>query len=168
MTANDAPSRRRSGQIKDARGRKVTQLDPIALNLLRQYDVIDAETLQAITSEKGVGMKRGERTALIGGICCASLVIFLFVFALVTGDIHNARFAKPLGLLYICSFPWIIWYGIKKKRFGSIASAILKHRRCPHCGYDLRMLPVDPKDNATVCPECGSAWKLKASQNPQP
>ena len=26
---------------------------------------------------------------------------------------------------------------------------------------DLRMLPVDPKDGVTVCPECGCAWRLE-------
>jgi hypothetical protein len=37
---------------------------------------------------------------------------------------------------------------------------MLKHRRCPHCGYDLRLLPIDSNDGATVCPECGCAWSL--------
>jgi transcription initiation factor TFIIIB Brf1 subunit/transcription initiation factor TFIIB len=37
---------------------------------------------------------------------------------------------------------------------------MLEHRRCPHCGYDLRMLPTDPDDGSTVCPECGCAWGL--------
>ena len=30
---------------------------------------------------------------------------------------------------------------------------------CASCGYDLRMLPTDA-DGVTVCPECGSGWKL--------
>jgi hypothetical protein len=37
---------------------------------------------------------------------------------------------------------------------------MLKFRRCPHCGYDLRLLPADPADSATVCPECGCAWLI--------
>ncbi len=36
-------------------------------------------------------------------------------------------------------------------RSGSVADLV---------GYDLRMLPSDPADRATVCPECGHAWKL--------
>ena len=47
--------------------------------------------------------------------------------------------------------------------FGNVMAAMLKHLRCPHCGYDIRELPVDPKDGATVCPECGCAWKLADS-----
>ena len=28
----------------------------------------------------------------------------------------------------------------------------------------LRLLPTDPADGATVCPECGCAWKLEDAQ----
>ena len=31
---------------------------------------------------------------------------------------------------------------------------------CASCGYDLRLLPADPEDGSTVCPECGCAWNL--------
>ena len=40
---------------------------------------------------------------------------------------------------------------------------MLQHRRCPHCGYDLRGLPPDPHDRAVVCPECGCAWGVEAA-----
>ena len=50
--------------------------------------------------------------------------------------------------------------GIKRSRFGKVAVAMLMRLRCPHCGYDLRLLPTDPADGATVCPECGCAWQL--------
>ena len=36
----------------------------------------------------------------------------------------------------------------------------IEHLRCPYCGYDIRGLPVDPSDGATVCPECGCAWRV--------
>lgn len=31
---------------------------------------------------------------------------------------------------------------------------------CTSCGYDLRLLPTQPEDGTTVCPECGCAWEL--------
>jgi len=31
---------------------------------------------------------------------------------------------------------------------------------CNSCGYDLRMLPVEPVNGATVCPECGLRQRL--------
>ena len=57
-------------------------------------------------------------------------------------------------------------YGMKRRRLGHIARAMLQYRRCPHCGYNLRLLPVDPADGATVCPECGCAWLLEDADDP--
>lgn len=160
MTKSDSSPRRAAGRIKDARGRTVTQLDPIALYVLRQHNVIEADTLRAIANAKGVRVALVERVALIGGLCGALAVITLFTFALITGDIRDAPLAKSSSLLYLCTLPWIIWYGIKRRRFGHVAAVMLSHQRCPHCGYDLRMLRTDPNDGATVCPECGCAWRL--------
>ncbi|MFH1746189.1 MAG: hypothetical protein ABIG44_04010 [Planctomycetota bacterium] len=168
MVEQDTPTPQQAGRIKEARGRSVTQTDPIALYLLRQHNVIDADTLRAIANEKGVRIALGERAALIGGLCGALLVISFGTFELITGDISDAPYAKSAGLLYLCSLPWIIWYGIKRRRFGNVAAALLKYSRCPHCGYDLRMLPTDPADGATVCPECGCAWKLPDSARANP
>lgn len=160
MGARDSVVRERKGRIKDARGRPVTQLDPVALQLLRRHEVIDAATLGAITGEKGVRVTAGERALLICGLCGAVLVLGLFTYAVLTGDIRDATLAKSSGLVYLCGSPWGVWFIVKARRFGHVRAAMLKHRRCPHCGYDLRMLPVDPADDATVCPECGCAWLL--------
>ncbi len=161
------PSRRKNaGRIKDDRGRKVTQLDPIALRMLRQHEVIEAETLRRITQEPGVGLQTVERIAFfcqVGGAC---LVVCFFSYETITGGIRDAFTAKSVGLLYLCMLPWIVWFGIKKKRFSSIKPALLKHHRCPHCGYDLRGLQADPSGGATICPECGCAWKLPAAETP--
>jgi len=149
------------GRVKDARGRKVTQLDPVALHLLRRHDVIEADVLRAIAHEKGVRIAGKERIPLVAGVVGALLVISLFTIALITGGIRNAPLAKSAGLVYLCSIPWIVWYAIKRRRFGKVAAAMLKYSRCPHCGYDLRLLPTDSGDGATVCPECGCAWQLE-------
>jgi hypothetical protein len=122
--------------------------------------VIDADTLQAIASERSIRIGVGERVALIVGICCALLVVGLFTHASITGDIRDAPLAKSAGLVYLGSIPWIIWYVIKRRRFGRVAGVMLRHLRCPHCGYNMRDLPADPGDGATVCPECGCAWRL--------
>ena len=47
-----------SARIADARGRRVTQLDPVAMHLLRRHDVIDAGTLRAIAEEIGPATSR--------------------------------------------------------------------------------------------------------------
>ena len=161
VTDKQLSGSRHAGRIEDARGHRVTQLDPVALYLLRRHDVIEVETLRAIANEKGVRITAGERAVLLVGVCGMVLVIAIFFIEALRGGLHDAPYAKFSGLLYLCSFPWIIWYGIKRKRFANVAAAMLKHVRCPHCGYDVRGLPADPHDGATVCPECGCAWKLE-------
>lgn len=155
---------RPAGRIKDARGRLVTQLDPVALYLLRQHSVIDVDVLRAIAHEPGVQIARWERVSLLVGIIGALLVIGLFTYALVSGDIRDAPLAKSSGLVLLCATPFAVWYGTKRSRFAHVAAAMLKHLRCPHCGYDLRGLPADPSDDASVCPECGRAWRVSQVQ----
>ena len=99
----------RPSQVKDARGRVVTLLDPYALHLLYRYDTIPQEVLGELAAEIGSGWPR-------------------------------------------------------RKRLRRVCRTMLKHLRCPHCGYDLRLLPVDGADGATVCPECGGAWRLAAGR----
>lgn len=47
----------------------------------------------------------------------------------------------------------------------SIVEAMLMERRCPSCAQSLEGLnPAD--DGRTICPECGSAWRLSAHETP--
>lgn len=161
MAQSEASPTRKAGRIKDARGRKVTQLDPVAIYLLRQHDIIDADMLRAIAHEKGVRITRGERVSLILGVAGVLLVVGLIIQSLIVGDFGNAPLARTSSLLWFCFVAWMFWVRSKRARFGNVAAAMLKYSRCPHCGYDLRMLPVDPEEGATVCPECGCAWKLE-------
>jgi hypothetical protein len=149
-----------SGPIRDARGRKVTQLDPVALQWLRQYEVIDREVLLAITHERGISISTAERVALV--VTCVEVlaVVALLTHSVLTNKFGSAPFARMSSLCFFVFLAWVVWLGAKKKRFAHIAAAMLKYRRCPHCGYDLRSLPPDPADGNTVCPECGCAWKL--------
>lgn len=146
--------------IKDARGRTVTQLDPVAMHLLRKHDIIEPEVLAVIAREPGVRIAGKERAALIVGVVCLLAVASLFTWSLIVGNLGGAALAKTSSLIYFCAVPWVIWYVLKRRRFAKVTAAMLEHRRCPHCGYDLRLLPVDESDGATVCPECGCAWTL--------
>jgi hypothetical protein len=114
MTADNPAPRQTSGRIRDARGRRVSQLDPVALYLLRRHDMIEADALQGIANEKGVRITARERVALRAGLCSVLLVMGFFTHALITGDIRNATFAKTASLLWCCSIPWIIWFAIAR------------------------------------------------------
>jgi hypothetical protein len=51
----------------------------------------------------------------------------------------------------------------RRMRGGRAPGAMLRSGLCPHCGYDLRGSPADEEDGATVCPECGCAWRLDST-----
>ncbi|MHC4219688.1 MAG: FmdB family zinc ribbon protein [Planctomycetota bacterium] len=160
MTTHETRTRPYKGHITDARERTVTQLDPVTMHLLHQHDVIEADVLRAIAREKGVIITTWERASLAVGVAGLLLVLGFFVLSIVMRDFSNAPFARSAALVYFSLVPWVIWVGLKSSRFGKVTAAMIKHCRCPHCGYDLQGLPADDQDDATVCPECGCAWNL--------
>jgi hypothetical protein len=167
MTEHQASKLKHRSYVRDARGRRVKQLDPVALRLLRRGDVIENGVLRAITLEKGVGMSWFEWGGLL-----LSVTLFFVVIGVIGYDIFKGRFftGRRLAQLpmfsYYLVWPYIVWWFARRKRFARTAAAMLKYIRCPHCGYDLRMLPTDPRDGATVCPECGCAWRLAEPECP--
>lgn len=52
------------------------------------------------------------------------------------------------------------WWGGTRIHAGLIRCKV--RYRCPSCNYALGGLTLEP-DGCTVCPECGSAWKLPES-----
>ena len=64
MSEAESSASRQAGRIKDARGRSVTQLDPVAMYLLGQHEVIEADVLRAIAHQKGVRITGKERASL--------------------------------------------------------------------------------------------------------
>ena len=168
MPANaetDRSTRKRIGQIEDARGRPVRQLDPVKLHLLNQHSLIPAETLRSMADQIMPGARRQR---LLQALSVASGVLLI-----VGGNIIYFRYFSTwkgldpvIGTIYaiqavvILSGP-LIAYRVAKSRYAKrVALVMLRHRHCPHCGYDIRGLPADPGDGTTVCPECGCAWRL--------
>ncbi|UCD76600.1 MAG: hypothetical protein JSV91_06680 [Phycisphaerales bacterium] len=164
---SEAPPKKawKTGKIKDARGRSVTQLDPVMMHLAHQHQAIPAEALRRIAQNVGIGMTRANRLALWLGIFCFTCFIIAMVILLVKLDNGTIGPGKLVArLLPYCGIgvaPYTFWMGTRRVRFGRIKKVMLGHLRCPHCGYDIRGLPVDPDDGATVCPECGCGWKLE-------
>lgn len=153
--------------ITDARGRRVRQLDPYELWLRRRTDLIPAEELRAIAREIGFGLARSQRILFGVGLVCA-LIVVASVFERVVVMLLNGTFSvgglvqASRVLLAVAPAPFIFWMGARLARHGRTTRVMLAHRRCPHCGYDLRGLPVQPDDEGTRCPECGCVWKLGA------
>ncbi|MHC4130085.1 MAG: hypothetical protein ACYSUA_18360 [Planctomycetota bacterium] len=119
-------------RICDARGREASQLDPMKLHLLRRPGAIEADVLDEIVEELQPGMAK-----------LRPVLILVLVVSLVLG----------LGA-------FVVSVMLDSRPGGRVSAVLIKFRRCPHCGYSLRGLPVDPADGATVCPECACAWRL--------
>jgi hypothetical protein len=157
-----------AGPIKDARGRSVRQLDPVIMHLSRRHGAIPPEPLRQIAQDVGIGMTRANQIAFWGGVLClvclCIAIVILFV-RLQNGTIglrKSVLSLLPYGGAWIA--PYAFWKGTRGVRFQRITKVMLEHRRCPHCGYDIRGLPADSTDGATVCPECGCPWMLDEPQ----
>jgi hypothetical protein len=168
MSKQDPPPSRPSGPVKDARGRAVELLDPYELNLLRRTDLIPADKLRMIADEVGFGMPKWQR---LGYLACVAAfiacVIFLVIWKLVRGRGIDAveRVLWPVNLAVFALGAVQFWRSGRRARAETISQVMLRHLRCPRCGYDLRLLPTDPTDGATVCPECGCAWEIEGSSS---
>jgi len=153
-------------RIRDDRGRSVTQLDPVMLHVLHRYDTIDATTLEVLVEEIEPGTAAVRRRLIY--------LLPIFVLTVISGIVvmyvvSDASARKDListllnpvimggGIIGGGVVPWI---ATRQQRFKLIRTGMLRHHRCPHCGYNLHGLTADPGDGATVCPECGCAWRL--------
>ena len=163
MDEPESAQPKRAGRFKDARGRPVSVLDPYLLHRLRRHDLIPADPLREIARSTGSGWVKAGR------------VIFTTVWPLVLMCLAVAHWSKWGGgftvhprelrlwiVLLVCFAVNIVlvWFVSRSGRLAKVCKVMLEHLRCPHCGYDLRLLPTDPGDGATICPECGCAWKL--------
>jgi hypothetical protein len=172
MKSNGERATWETSRIKDARGRAVTQLDPVMMHLKHRHEAIPAEPLGRIAREVGIGMTRSNQVALwvgLVGTVCVGIALCIGLVRLTHGTMGARQFARSLIPLSAIWLPlYAFWMGTRGVRFQRITSAMLAHRRCPHCGYDLRGLDPDADDGATVCPECGSAWALPATGGADP
>ena len=156
---------RESSRVKDARGRTVRQLDPVAMHMMGRPGQIDPEALGAIAEDLDPGEVRRRRWKAAGAVF---MIIFAYVGFFGYFEIFNRwRGWDPVligfAVLYFVWPPTFLVIGFlraRRKRLRRIRRVMLRHRHCPHCGYDIRGLNADPEDGATVCPECGCAWRI--------
>jgi hypothetical protein len=138
----------------------VTQLDPVVLRLLPRDDPIDRATLERIVSEKGVGLRPYQVAQIAFAAALIVAVAGVVFYKHLAGTPWSALLRRSVPLLYLFVLPFVVWDRAKKMRSSRIAAAMLKHGRCPHCGYDVGHAPPDASDGVTVCPECGCGWRI--------
>jgi hypothetical protein len=160
------------GRVLDHRGRSCELLDPYPLWLARRFDRIPAEALEPVVREMGFGLARGHLVLFWVGLACLAIVAVSIVDRTIElwlgGGVTLLGMTKILTpLLGVLPGPLLLWLAARKWRLDRTRTAMLRHLRCPHFAYDLRGLPRE-SDGATICPECGLAWKLDSAGTPEP
>lgn len=157
-------------RITDARGRRVTQLDPVKLHLLNLPSIIPAATLRAMSDEIQPDARR-QRLGQILSVAFSFLLIgggtfvYFRYFSTWTGFDPVNSSIYLLQILIVLAGPVIAYYVFRARYASKIAAVMLKHGHCPHCGYALKGLSASEEDGATVCPECGCAWGLTGGKH---
>lgn len=152
----------RTGAVRDAHGRAVSQLDPVLLHLRHEHTVIPERPLRAIARQIGPGLTRANQVTMwagIVGLLCLVIGVAILSVRLSNGTIGVRRFVAsliPLSAVWVTLFAF--WMGTRGVRFQRTKAVLLEHGYCPHCGYNLEGLELDARDGSTVCPECGCAW----------
>jgi hypothetical protein len=160
--AEERPSS--AGSIIDARGRRVTQLDPVAMHLLHRRDAIPAEALRTIaTAIDPQEVRKRPRAALLTPVWIAVWYAAFFGYFIVFKRWDGWDPVLVMFAIFYCLYPiFMLWLGARKARrarWERIRRIVLEHHYCPHCGYDLRGCPAGA-DEVTVCSECGAAWRI--------
>ena len=152
----------------------MTILDPVALHLLRPVTsrlsnrptAIPPLVLRRIAEELDAKWtRRGHLLFMIyviGLLLCYAGGLFYkrFVSVNPTWGIIDITF-NVVQFVFMFGVFLITWWIAKRARLPRVCAVMLEHRRCPDCGYDIRALPPAAEDSATVCPECGCAWRLE-------
>jgi hypothetical protein len=68
------------------------------------------------------------------------------------------------GVVLLLVLAWFVWrrsHWLMRRPPAEVRAIMLGLGRCPACGYSLRGF-VAEGDGATVCAECGGAWRMDA------
>lgn len=149
-------------------------LDPMILFVLHRSEPIDTETLRLLvdTIEPGTARVRRHMIVIVAGFVLLICVLFVLLASHLywtsdaAGKQDLVRMLTNPAIMVLLVLPGLgcgillPWFATRRAQRSRVCAALLSHRRCPHCGYDLRHLPTNPSDGATVCPECGCAWVI--------
>ena len=164
MSARNQLNATHFGRIKDGRGRKVSALNPEVMYRPHAHGLVPPEALRRIVERLGVSTSTGSS----GVWWVLSSFVVLFLAGMIVASLQPLLSGTRAGILTLClTGPLFMVLVVLAVRMGGrlftseqTTRMMLKYYRCPHCGYDLRLLPVEPEDGVTICPECGCAWKL--------
>ncbi|MCB9850992.1 MAG: hypothetical protein H6817_09860 [Phycisphaerales bacterium] len=158
--AGDGQAHRVDGMdVIDARGKRVRMLDPVVIHLLRRRQLIPSDELHTIAREIDSHWSRAHVMPVFVAVAIGMLLCLYYIHF--SGKLSvSLRILLSANIVFPMVIPWWAWRRARKLSRLRIVPVLLRHGRCAHCAYDLHGLHADASDGATVCPECGCAWRL--------
>ncbi len=142
-------------KIRDDRGRRVPLGTVWGMRVVST--TIPEGSRQRMEAKIGSELRWKYKVRVIVGGVLAYFALNIVIDTLVPGNVPS----WTPGLTLVPCVVVIVWASRHFIR-GRYPRIILAHGFCPACGYNLAQL--DPhEDGCTVCPECGAAWRIKAS-----
>jgi len=143
-------------RIEDAAGHRVAPINPL-MHRLRPDGAIAPDVLRDGAEEVRIGLGRWPRWGRwLFPVCILGIVMSGIARPIAERSSWALWYSLSIGLpgAVVCTIYWLINRAFRLHLF---KQALLKYPRCPHCGYDIRVLPADAAHGATACPECGEA-----------
>ena len=121
-----------AGRIKDARGRVVSQLDPVMMHLLHRHDTIPRDVLEELAKRIGIKITRATRLAFWGGWAClivCAVALTILLTGLVEGAIGFRRFVQgTIPFMGSWIGPFTFWATTRKARHERIGQVVVVQR----------------------------------------
>ncbi len=152
--------------FKDAHGRSYEIFDEARSRTCpRGFDRSlhsDLRTARRSVDRRRMLVLRATFVVIMVTICMANVFLDQVCRPLNLGVVIQGGLRGLSLLPVILGFIWLSRSSARLQLMAMI-DTLLRQRRCPRCGYDLRELPVSDPDGCIICPECGGAWRLPES-----
>jgi hypothetical protein len=89
--------------------------------------------------------------------------LWMFISPLIVPSLMVSPMVKGfiVAIVPFLGLPVFMWFIVQRGRH-RIARIVASHGYCATCGYALSDIPA-ASDGCTICPECGSAWRVGES-----
>jgi hypothetical protein len=150
--------------VTDDRGKRVQMLSQRKLGLFRAISSpIPIEVRMSIAG-RAQGLQRSRELLVPMVLGFAAIIAWGAMWVKLAPGLSESLNAPPvlkgalMGLVPSLPLPFMMYFMFRAGRH-RLARIIAGHGYCPSCGYHLAGLAA-AADRCTVCPECGSAWRL--------
>jgi len=146
--------------VRDARGRRVPA---VSIRELARSDSNSDDRRRKVVRD--LKQQTKDMAWKIAGANAIWILTVAFIWSRTEESVIGRKAAQSslggaLALLALVGVVIVVWYSARRAMAVRRAKAAARAGFCGSCGYDLHALP-HADDAHVVCPECGSAWRIK-------